>query len=46
VGKKPRRSIPSARKDRQKIISDVYRANYNKIRWNKKKTTKEAKSGG
>ena len=36
VAKKPRISIPSARKQRQKIVSEVYRNNYNKIIWKKK----------
>ena len=33
---KPRWSIPSARKERQKYTSDEYRNNYEEIQWNKK----------
>ena len=35
---KPRWSIPSARKERQKYTSDEYRNNYEEIQWNKKTT--------
>tara|TARA_R100000458_G_C8238421_1_gene218115 strand:+ start:850 stop:1002 length:153 start_codon:yes stop_codon:yes gene_type:complete len=38
VGKKRRISIPSARKERQKYTSDVYRDKYDTIRWDNKKT--------
>ena len=34
--KKPRWSIPSARKERQKYTSDEYRDNYSNIKWSKK----------
>ena len=34
--KKPRWSIPSARKERQKYTSDEYRSNYEEIKWRKK----------
>ena len=33
---KPRWSMPSARKERQKYTSDEYRNNYEEIQWNKK----------
>ena len=35
--KKNRISIPSARKQRQKYVSDEYRNKYTKIVWQKKK---------
>jgi len=34
--KRPRWSIPSARKERQKYTSDEYRDNYSNIKWSKK----------
>ena len=34
--KRPRWSIPSARKERQKYTSDEYRDKYNKIKWTKR----------
>ena len=34
--KRPRLSIPSARKERQKYTSDEYRNKYDTIKWSKK----------
>ena len=34
--KRPRWSIPSARKERQKYTSDEYRTMFDKIKWSKK----------
>jgi len=39
--KKPRWSIPSARKERQKYTSDEFRSKYNKIKWSNDKTKKD-----
>ena len=34
--KRPKISIPSARKERQKYTSDEYRTMFDKIKWSKK----------